>query len=321
MKTHRFKVTHDFSGMRIDQYIALQGIELSKRKIKEVIDAGGVYINKKRARIASRPVNPGDVIEMQYSLENLKRIKQREHEINMADVLYDDHHVIAVNKPPGLPTQATRDQSLVHLEAAVKKHLAGKGIRNPTVFLVHRLDKETSGVVLLATTSAAVTFLTDQFRARTVTKEYLAICAGIPPEKKFTVDCFLSAIDKKTGSVRVVRSGGKPSRTRFEVLESNKAIGVSLVRCFPETGRSHQIRVHLAHKGFPIIGDKRYHPVKTPLPGALESLASVHHFLHARRLSFIPVEGEKEVTIEARLPQNFLEFLEKGSFRMDVGQA
>ncbi len=321
MKNHRFKVTHDFSGMRIDQYIALQGIELSKRKIKEVIDAGGVYINKKRARIASRPVNPGDVIEMQYSLENLKRIKQREHEISATDVLYDSHHVIAVNKPPGLPTQATRDQSVVHLEAAVKKYLVAKGVRNPAVFLVHRLDKETSGVVLLATTPVAVTFLTDQFRDRTVTKEYLAVCAGIPSGKKFIVECFLSPIDKKTGNVSVVRSGGKPSRTEFEVVGSNKELGISLLRCFPETGRSHQIRVHLAHKGFPIIGDKRYHPDKKALPRELESLASVHHFLHARRLTFVPARGEKQVTIEASLPPNFVEFIEKCGLRTGQGQS
>lgn len=316
MKTHRFKVTHDFTGMRIDQYISLQGIDLSKRKIKEVIDAGGVYINKKRARIASRPVNAGDVIEMQYSIENLKRIKQREHEINSADVLYDDHHVIAVNKPPGLPTQATRDQSLVHLEAAVKKHLIAKGTKNPTIFLVHRLDKETSGVVLLATTPEAVTFLTAQFRDRTVTKEYLAICSGIPQEKKFIVDCFLSPIDKRTGNVSVVRSGGKPSRTRFEVIESNKALGISLIRCFPETGRSHQIRVHLAHKGFPIIGDKRYLAGKIRLPAGLESLAGVHHFLHARRLTFVPAKGAPETVITAELPENFIQFIKDGSLRI-----
>ena len=314
MKIHNFKVKADFAGMRLDQFIALQGVELSKRKIREVIDAGGVYINRKRARIASRPVNPGDTIEMQYSLENLKRIKQREHEIQPSDLLFDHHHVIAINKPPGLPTQATRDQSVVHLEAAVKKYLASKGHPNAKVFLVHRLDKETSGVVLLATTAESVTFLTDQFRCRTVGKEYLALCSGIPHEKKFTVECFLSPIDKRTGNVTVVRSGGKPSKTFFEVIESNKALGMSLIRCRPETGRSHQIRVHLASKGFPIIGDKKYQPGKMPMAPALESLAAVHHFLHAFHLTFIPADNEKPVTLEAPLPINFLEFLKAANF-------
>ena len=314
MITHRFKVKDDFAGMRLDQFIALQGVELSKRKIREVIDAGGVYINRKRARIASRPVNPGDTIEMQYSLENLKRIKQRDHELQSSDLLFDRHNVIAINKPPGLPTQATRDQSVVHLEAAVKKHLATKGLPNAKVFLVHRLDKETSGVVLLATTAEAVTFLTDQFRNRTVNKEYLALCSGIPHEKKFTVECFLSPIDKRTGNVTVVRSGGKPSKTFFEVIESNKALGLSLIRCRPETGRSHQIRVHLASKGFPIIGDKKYQPSKTPMTPTLESLAAVHHLLHAFRLTFVPGNNEKPVTLEAPLPINFLEFLKAAAF-------
>lgn len=305
MKSHRFKVTPDFNGTRLDQFIALQGVELSKRKIKEVIDAGGVYINRKRARIASRPVNGGDTVEMQYSLETLKRIKQREHEIGAPDILYDHYDIIAVNKPPGLPTQATRDQSLVHLEAAVKKFLVSRGERNPRLFLVHRLDKETSGIVLLAKTPEAVTFLTNQFRDRTVTKEYIAICSGIPREKKFVVECFLSPIDKRTGNVSVVRSGGKPSLTRFELIASDNDLKISMIRCYPETGRSHQIRVHLAHKGFPILGDKRYNQSRTRLPGELENLVAVHHLLHARRLTFCPAAGVPEVTLEAQPPGAF----------------
>lgn len=319
MKSYRLKVKEDFAGMRLDHFISLQGVELSKRKVKEIIDAGGVYINRKRARIASRPVNLGDVIEMQYNLENLKRIKQRDYEILPADLLFNQHHVIAVNKPPGLPSQATRDQSVVHLEAAVKKYLAVQGNLNAKVFLVHRLDKETSGVVLLATSAEAVTFLTGQFRERTVTKEYLALCAGIPTEKKFTVECFLSDIDKRSGNVSVVRSGGKSSKTTFEVLESNKALGISLIRCLPETGRSHQIRVHLAHKNFPIIGDKRYQPERKSMAAELDSLAAVHHFLHAYRLTFIPAPREKAVTVQAALPANFLEFLKAGSFGFASG--
>ncbi|MEY4630765.1 MAG: hypothetical protein RIQ81_885 [Pseudomonadota bacterium] len=315
MNKLRFKVKDGFSGTRLDQFISLQGVELSKRKIKEVIDAGGVYINGKRARIASRPVNDGDLIEMQYNLETLKKIKQREHELEDKDVLFHEGDVIAVNKPPGLPTQATRDQALVHLEAAVKKYLARKpgspnAQKQAAIHLVHRLDKETSGVVLLASSTAATTFLTEQFRQRTVKKEYLAICSGIPDQKKFVVECFLSPIDRKTGNVSVVRSGGKPSRTSFEVLKTNPALKLSLIRCLPETGRSHQIRVHLAHAGFPIIGDKRYLRGKIKLPVALEALAAEHHFLHALRLTFAPAAGAREVTVEASLPPNFTGFLE-----------
>jgi RluA family pseudouridine synthase len=314
MNKHRFKVKEGFSGTRLDMFISIQGIDLSKRKIKEVIDAGGVYINGKRARIASRPVNDGDLIEMQYSLETLKKIKQREHEISPEEILFHDGDVIAVNKPPGLPTQATRDQSLVHLEAAVKKYLAKlspfiPAKKQQNVYLVHRLDKETSGVVLLATSNKATTFLTDQFRERTVAKEYLAICTGIPSEKKFTVSCFLSPIDRKTGNVAVVKSGGKSSKTVFEVLNTNKEIGICLIRCLPETGRSHQIRVHLAHKGFPIIGDKRYHPARSNLPAALESLSSEHHFLHAASLTFKPTPDSPQVLVQAKMPPNFEKFI------------
>lgn len=308
-QSFRFKVSGDLTGTRLDQFIALQGIDLSKRKIKEVIDAGGVYINRKRARIASRPVNAGDMIEMQFNLENLKRLKQKEFELSDSEVLYNEKNIIAVNKPPGLPAQATRDQSVIHLEAAVKKYLQRSDSGGKNIFLVHRLDKETSGVILLARNQNQMTFLTDQFRSRTVKKEYLALCRGIPEKKRFEVDCFLSPIDKRTGNVRVVTAGGKPSFTKFEVLTADKTNNVSLIRCFPETGRSHQIRVHLASVGLPIIGDKRYHSQRSRMPPELESLSAIHHFLHARRLTFIPSPDETAVTLTAELPTNFKEFL------------
>lgn len=322
MKRHRFTVAKSEDGLRLDQYLAqtLAGVgeEISKRKIRQIIDVGGVYQNRRRVRVASRQVRIGDILEVEFDMESLRRIRANNFALTDADVLFESSDIIAINKPPGLPAQATRDQSVMHAQALVENYLAAKyaqtsNQRTPAkklnLILVHRLDKETSGVLLLAKNSQAATFLTDQFRERIVAKQYEAICYGVPAHGKFVQKCYLSEIDKKTGMVVPVRSGGKDSETSFEVMASEKALGLSLIRCFPKTGRSHQIRVHLDMLGLSIVGDKRYYSARRPLPEALAKLAAVHHFLHAAAISFAPAPGSSMVTVTAPRPPNFSAFL------------
>jgi len=147
------------------------------------------------------------------------------------------------------------------------------------------------------------------FKTRDVSKEYEAICYGVPSWTKHTERSYLSPIEKHTGVVRVVRSGGKTAITHFEVMAVDKKLGLSLIRCLPETGRSHQIRVHLAALGCPIVGDKVYGGAPSKLPESLQVIASRHHFLHARRLTFSPMTGSAPVTIEAPRPAAMIEFL------------
>ena len=321
MKTHDLTVDADHSGKRLDVFLAESGLDLSKRKIRQVIDVGGVYVNRKRVRVASRQVTRGDKVRFEYNENALRQLKTQRPEFKADDLLWRGEHVIAVNKPPGMAAQATKDQSIMHVVPCLAALLKSLKTPHQKLVLVHRLDKETSGVLLVAEGSPRATWLTDQFKQRLVEKTYLALCYGIPKQMEFTENAYLSEIDKRTGDVRAVRAGGRQAMTRFKVLAMHKELGVSLIACYPHTGRSHQIRVHLQINDLPIIGDKRYNtPGSKPLPPALAELSAVHHFLHARELAFTPAPGAARQVVKAPLPERFGAFLDAIGFHATSGQ-
>jgi 23S rRNA pseudouridine1911/1915/1917 synthase len=298
------------SEMRIDLFLSAALPDLSRRKVRQILDVGGCYVNNKRMHIASRKVHSGDKVRVEFSLEGLKKSRKKTFAFSDADILYDDHQVIAINKPPGLPSQATRDQDVMHAEVCLREWLKLKNRGQEKLILLHRLDKETSGVLLFATNANTATWITDQFRQRSLSKTYWALCRGLPKFQKFEQECYLSEIDKKTGMVRPVQSGGKPSKTLFETRKIDAATGVVWIVCHPETGRSHQIRVHLEMMGLPIIGDKRYgQHIRDKVRDDIASLASQHHMLHARSLQFSPAPNVQDVTVQANPPEAFTSIL------------
>ncbi len=306
MERHTFVVKDDQSGMRIDLYLSAMLPTLSRRKVRGILDVGGCYVNNKRMHIASRQVNGGDKVRVEFSLQALGKAKQKKFALDDSAIVYDAHDIIAINKPAGLPSQATRDQDIMHAEVCVRSWLKSKNRDAKTLILLHRLDKETSGVLLFATNSNTGTWINDQFKHRKLSKTYWAICYGIPEKDRFEVDCFLSEIDKRTGNVSVVHSGGKASRTEFVVKARNRSLGICFVECFPETGRSHQIRVHLEHAGYPILGDKRYGiNKKRPLPPSIDAEILKLHMLHARILVCTPAPSLADIQIEAPPPESF----------------
>lgn len=311
MERLQLTITVEQDGLRLDNAIASFDIGLSKRKIRMVIDLGGVYLNKHRVRIASKPVRVGDKVEVVFQRDSLTT-KQKASEINLReeDVLFHDRGLIAINKPPGLPSQATRNQSVVHAEKSLQNLLSSQGRPEKKLILLHRLDKDTSGILLFATNNEVATKVTTEFRERRVNKTYWAISYGVFPKQDLDVRCYLSPIDKKTGMVRQVRSGGKQSHTKFHLLGVTENKLVSWIECYPTTGRSHQIRVHLDGSGFPIVGDKRYGQRSvSSLPESWRSLCD-YHFLHARELVLQPfADSEESVQITAEPPKKFQEFL------------
>jgi RluA family pseudouridine synthase len=305
-----FIVPEGQPAIRIDHFLATVISDLSRRKIRQILDVGGCYVNNKRMHIASRSVKSGDRIRVEYSLEGLKKTRQRKFCLQDADILYDANGLIAINKPPGLPSQATRDQDVMHAETCLREWLTSHGRKNVKLILVHRLDKETSGVLLFATNPNVATWMTDQFRTRMIKKTYWALCKGLPKSKKFKVECYLSEIDKKTGKVTSVHSGGKTSRTDFVERQRSESLNLSWVECYPETGRSHQIRVHLEMSKIPILGDKKYgRDVGGHIDEKILEVATLHHMLHARKLEFVPSPGEKHVQLVADPPQDFVRIM------------
>ncbi len=309
MKRQVITVSKKHDGYRLDVTISESGLDLSRRKIRSIIDVGGVYVNKKRVRIASRTVHEGDRIELDYDLQKITSFKRPTFKLTEADILFENEHALVVNKPAGLPTQATREQSVMHVIPLLKKFFEELERPATDFTLVHRLDMETSGALIVAKNAVAAQFIGDQFRNHTIEKEYHAIAAGVAKAKTFKVECQLSAIQPKIGIVKVVTRGGKSSLTHFKIEASNPALKLHLISCSPVTGRTHQIRVHLEHVGLPIVGDKKYGRNKVKLPDELAALASTHQFLHARAISFCPASDAASVSVSAPYPEDMVAFL------------
>lgn len=311
MKQLTIKIDGKLGGARLDIALVNANLGMSRRKIRRIIDIGGAYINNHRVRVASRQVQLGDTVRLEYQDELVKKLRQENFIFTDQDILFENKYIVVVNKPPGLPSQATRDQSVVHVVPVLQQYYKSVHCPVPDLILVHRLDKETSGALIVAKNAATATYLTQQFREKLVEKEYLAACFGLPEKEKFDFKCHLSPIQPKTGVVTLVRSGGKFSHTHFEVQAVNVESQLSLVRCFPSTGRSHQLRVHLDLNHLPIVGDKKYGcKVRPKLTSSLSVLTGTHHLLHCKRMKLKWSENAKPIDVLAPLPINFLKFID-----------
>jgi tRNA pseudouridine32 synthase/23S rRNA pseudouridine746 synthase len=209
-------------------------------------------------------------------------------------VIYEDGHLIAFNKPSGLPVQggAGVAQSLEDLLAVFAKS------NGKTPRLVHRLDRETSGVIIAARTKPAAAFFSAAFAGRDAEKTYLAITCGAPAPPEGEIDAPLHKVSRKGLDIMEVAANGQAARTRYRTLKA--ANGAALVELQPETGRMHQLRAHLAHIGVPIAGDGKY--------GGLFQLGATSTpqlLLHALRLD-LPHPEAGRIALEAPPPPEFL---------------
>lgn len=222
------------------------------------------------------------------------------------DILYEDADMLVINKPAGMvvhPALGNHNGTLVN---AVLFHCAPElsvsNERRPGI--VHRLDKDTSGLILVAKNDRALDMLQRQFKRRTVKKEYLALVEGkISPEAAL-IDAPIGRDPRQRKQMAVIRPGGsatsRPAQTQYAIETQYEAF--TLVRCLPLTGRTHQIRVHLAYIGFPIVGDAVYGRSK-------QKARLKRHFLHAARITFQRPSDKQEITLEAPLPSDLTHLL------------
>jgi 23S rRNA pseudouridine955/2504/2580 synthase/23S rRNA pseudouridine1911/1915/1917 synthase len=226
---------------------------------------------------------------------------------------------VAVAKPAGLATIPGRGETDSVLERLGRQlEIPSSGTADPRVRVVHRLDKETSGVLLFAKNIATQRHLSHQFQNNTIDKEYLALVAGRPHQTEGDIDAPLGRHPTDPLRMTVTKHGGRPARTAWKVEETFR--DYALIRCFPKTGKTHQIRVHLKHIGVPLAVDPLYNPVRgsnkphglmlsalkrdyRPTRGEEERPLIARLTLHAHRLAFIDTSGER-VTIEAELPKD-----------------
>jgi 23S rRNA pseudouridine1911/1915/1917 synthase len=275
------------AGQRLDKFLA-SGSGLPRGQCRRAIEEGGVWIARRRVRRLSLLVEAGQAIEMVID-------EHPPQDLVEPRVLFEDRALLAVDKPAGLPSQGTLASDRRNILGWAQARF-GKRVRT-----VHRLDVGTSGVLLLARSPAAATALAAQFKAGTVAKRYLALCVGSLPAPEGQLAQRIRQSPRR-GIFEVTGTGGVPAVTDYRVLAARGAL--LLVEALPRTGRTHQIRVHLAGAGAPLLGDPRYRgPTSATLEG--EVLRASRPLLHAGELALDHPETGKRITLEAPPPEDF----------------
>lgn len=289
---------------RLDLFLTKQLPELSRSRIQALVKTEGILLNEKPTK-SKATVRSGDTISITIPEEVSDEAKPEDLPI---DVLYEDNDLIVLNKASGMvvhPAAGNREGTLVN---ALLHHCNGKlaeigGTERPGI--VHRLDKDTSGCIVVAKTTLAHERIVEQFKERSTEKEYLAVTQGAPPKQSDTVFTNIGRHPVNRLKMAVVNPGsGKEALTDYILLHHDTEQQSSLVHCIIHTGRTHQIRVHMHYIGCAIIGDVIYAKLnrQKPQPGRL--------MLHARRLCLThPISGQR-LTFTAPLPEQFLAWSE-----------
>jgi len=325
-----FICTEEMLGVRLDKALALRSEIETRSRASHLIEEGLVTVNGKIAK-ASLALKAGDKISIQLPEPQPTELIPYDFPL---DILFEDEHLIVINKPSGLvvhPAAGHAQDTLVNALIHHTKDLSMKfGEQRPGI--VHRLDKETSGVLVVAKNDKSHELLTKQFKERSIHRIYYAVCIGITRPDKGTVHSYLARHpgDRKRyasvlGDDRKIQTDkqpeptiGKWAVTHYEVLSSHG--GLSYCKLKLETGRTHQIRIHLSEKGTPIAGDDLYGADKKikNIPSKLiqSDLKNLSRFLlHAAELGFThPVTG-KELSFSQDWPEDIKNLLQKWSLR------
>ncbi|MFY0992101.1 23S rRNA pseudouridine(1911/1915/1917) synthase RluD [Halomonas sp. C05BenzN] len=300
------RVPDAMAGLRLDQAAAELFADFSRERLKGWIKAGALTVDGSPARPRDK-VHGGEQLYLLAEIEDDTRFEPEDIPL---EVVFEDDEVLVIDKPAGLvvhPAAGNPDGTLLNALLHHCPALAGV----PRAGIVHRLDKDTTGLMVVAKTLAAQTSLVEQLQARTVSREYDAVSVGVMTAGG-TLDAPIGRHprDRKR---QAVNASGKPAVTHYRVVERFRAH--THVRCRLETGRTHQIRVHLAHLRFPLVGDPVYGGrLKLP-PGASEELKTLlrefpRQALHARKLAFVhPASGER-MAFRAPLPDDMLMLLD-----------
>ncbi|MEW8985868.1 MAG: RluA family pseudouridine synthase [Bacillus sp. (in: firmicutes)] len=290
-------INEEHKGERLDKVLSSVNNEWSRSQVQLWMQDGNVVVNGQKVK-SSYKCSVGDVIEI--SIPDPEKLDVVPEPMDL-EIFYEDSDVLVVNKPKGMvvhPAPGHTTGTLVNGLMAHCKDLSGiNGVLRPGI--VHRIDKDTSGLLMVAKNDLAHESLVNQLVAKTVTRKYRAIVHGVIPHDYGTIDAPLARDPKDRQSMTVV-DNGKHAVTHFQVMERFKDF--TLVECQLETGRTHQIRVHMKYIGFPLAGDPKYGPRKTLDIGG--------QALHAGVLGFDHPRTNEYLEFEAPLPEYFVELLE-----------
>lgn len=298
MDKFQYSIDESLQGVRIDKALSTLNEEWSRTHVQQWIKDQCALVNGTAVK-TNYKCNLGDVIEINVpELEELDVVAEPMD----LDIYYEDTDVLVVNKPRGMvvhPAPGHTSGTLVNGLMAHCTDLSGiNGVMRPGI--VHRIDKDTSGLLMVAKNDMAHESLVQQLVDKTVTRKYQAVVHGVIPHDYGTIDAPIGRDKKDRQSMTVTEENSKHAVTHFRVLE--RFTGFTLVECQLETGRTHQIRVHMKYIGFPLAGDPKYGPKKT--------LQFNGQVLHAGLLGFIHPRTKEYLEFEAPLPQDFEDLLD-----------
>ncbi len=296
----------ELAGLRLDQALARMFPEYSRSRLKEWLLAGSITLDgePKRPRDA---VSGGEIVSLQPQADAGVRA---EPEPITLDVVFEDEHLLVVNKPAGLVVHPGAGNPAGTLMNGLLHHAATLE-QVPRAGIIHRIDKQTSGLLLVAKTLQAHTVLVRRLAAREISRHYLAVCNGVlTGGGTINESIARHPVDRKRMSVR---QDGKPAVTHYTVIERFRAFTYVSIRL--ETGRTHQIRVHFAHRRHPLVGDPVYGGRLALPAGASEELIQMlrrfkRQALHAARLAFVHPVSDDELEFEVAPPADFQALLE-----------
>ncbi len=301
MKKYNFLISEEFSGVRIDKYLADIIEDITRSAVALLIEKGNVKVNSKCVNKNYR-LKYGDKVEIE--IPDPVKYEAKAENIPL-DIIYEDNDLIVVNKPKGMvvhPASGNFEGTLVNaLLYHCKDNLSGiNGVLRPGI--VHRIDKNTSGLLIVAKNDKAHKHLAQQIKKHSFTREYEAIVLGNVKDDKGTVSAPIGRhhIDRKR--MAVTERNSKNAVTHYEVIARYK--GYTHIKCILETGRTHQIRVHMAYIGHPVSGDDVYGSKK-------EKVDFTGQCLHARKIGFVHPTSEKYLEFTSELPEYFKNYLEK----------
>ncbi len=307
-------VADDAAGQRLDVYLATQFPRYSRVHLRRAINAGGVTVEGRRTKAAYH-LHAGEKVVI--SLPELPKDGPVAENIPL-DVLYEDDSLVAINKPPAMVVHPAKGHWAGTLTSALAYHFTNLSTAGgPTrPGIVHRLDRDTSGVIVIAKNNRVHLALAKQFEERTTEKEYFAIVAGRPDRDRDIVEQPIGVhpYHREKMAVRAGHRTTRDARTFYEVIE--RFDGFAALRVLPKTGRTHQIRVHLGYIGCPVLCDRLYGGRAQITRGEISRHDEDEHVLlgrlalHARRLRLVHPETNEPIEFEAPMPEDMAETLE-----------
>lgn len=301
MKTILLYPTETDTNLRLDQFIALHLPGCTRTYAQTLIESGAVHLNNYPSTKSNKTIRNGDIITVFLAEKAIRKPEIDKFETFFTkNVLFEHEHFLIINKPAGITVHAPSAQSeetcIADLAVAYCPAIKSVGEQDRPG-IVHRLDKLTSGLLIVAKTAHGYNSFRELFASRTIKKKYLAIVWGNPP-KTGTINCPIIRDPLDPRRMACADNTGRPASTSYEVIHYYR--DCALIAAYPLTGRTHQIRVHMAHAGYPVIGDPIYGNKRQELD---------RYALHAAQLNFTFMG--QDFVFEAPLPEELVEFLKK----------